>query len=449
MPPQTQRPSRSAQRLDEYQRFQAGQQTQQGQMMQQLATMFGMSQQQVAAEIARANLEIAQGRLGLDKASQPSEIRNRDALAKINELTAGGFAASEKSRLESQGAGTAETQARTKGISTANEMAQRTSANQPTVIERENRAGEQGIARDAASTRNLNSTALAQEYENLFGEQNAKTRADSLGKQNIGFGLQNDLTGLNIDRYKWENGANMLTRELEDAAKVAATEQAIAGKGLTEQQTLALQKSLPYITRNADEALRISGLQGGLIQANIDRSNGLLASDVEKNMIELANLPAQYAGQNALTAAQAQNIRATSAFGAFDRNLVNGMQGAELAIDPTYYNANIRPVHERVAAERGAVRAKDEAYGKNFPLDTQGVPLEFQASPKIAQMLEQERQKQAAAAAFEAAGPERIATQQLYQRLHPFKSMFDIPGNMQLEKDYAAQKKKNPNYTGL
>jgi hypothetical protein len=355
-----QRPSRSAQRLSEYQQFQQGQQAQQAAAMQQLGLMFNMSQQEVAQEIARANLEIAksgqgiaQGRLDLDRASQPSEIRSREATAKYNEALAAGYAPEQASRLAYQAAQTAETQARAAGITQENtQRPQAFAASQAETAER---------------TRQLREMANRLGIENKFAPEMGQLGVDQLRNtvaaqpfQLEAIQLENKGRGLNNERLAWQNIADPKTRTLQDAALVAGTEQTQTGTRLTEEQILAAQASLPYITKNADAALKLSGLQGGLIQAQTDRSNALLPSDVEQQMIQLANLPEQYAGQNALTAAQAQHLKATDAQGLFDRHGLTIPQMQERVLTPESYKS----IGDRYAADeaqRAAVRAQEEA----------------------------------------------------------------------------------------
>jgi hypothetical protein len=108
-------------------------------------------------------------------------------------------------------------------------------------------------------------------------------------------------------------------------------------------------------------------------------------------------------------------------------------------------------VYDDTAAAKQAVIDKDTAQqtGGSVPLNTYNVPPQFQETAEIKQMLEKQRQENAAKAAYKADTLRRIEAQKLYRRLNPIKSTFDILGNMQLENDMAAQAKIDPSYTGL
>jgi len=343
MPPQNQRRSSSAEDLDEYLKFQQGQQAKQAMSLQQLGAMFNMSQQQVANEIARANLEIArsgqgiaQERLNLDIASNPSIIAARAAEAAYNQARADGLPEEQASLRANRAAQTAQIEAQTKGQLTVNKTAEGVLSNQATALEQANRAGESSIALADAQTRNVGEQRKALEYTNLYGAQDAKSRSNLLSGQDVKLTLENSQLPTEFAQKAALTGAQI--------AQIAASAE---GQG----------KLNADFERRVNQDITESGMRNLVSGSNIATQgyNNIWQDLQNQNALTL------FGNQDALAKAQIQNIRATTGFGAFDRGLVNGMQAAELTVDPSYYDKYIRPIHEFKAKERETTRLADEA----------------------------------------------------------------------------------------
>lgn len=365
MPPQNQRRSSSAEDLDEYLKFQQGQQAKQAMSLQQLGAMFNMSQQQVANEIARANLEIArsgqgiaQGRLDLDIASNPSIIAARAAEAAYNQAKADGYAEEQASLIAYRAAQTAQTKVLTAGQSITNAINQRSSDSQDTEIEQKIRAGEAEIAlKDAqrqgvvVSTKDLEARYpyLADEYR--LKNQLAQAQVDA-SLYNTDYILPANLRNLTLagDAAVQLFNRNPAQWSMADALTSAQTASTAANANA---QVLA-NEDLPRRI-DQDKAAAAVQLQLGGSQLATQGYNNIWQD------LQNQNAPKLFGNQDALAKAQIQNIRATTGFGAFDRGLVNGMQAAELTVDPSYYDKYIRPIHEFKAKERETTRLADEA----------------------------------------------------------------------------------------
>ena len=342
MPPQNQRKSSSSEDLDEYLKFKQGQQAQQAMSLQQLGAMFNMSQQQVANEIARANLElsrsnqgIAQGRLDLDIASNPSMIQSRNAEAAYNQARADGYGEDLASQIASRAAATAQTKALTAGQGITNEMAQRVSDNQDLALEQQTRAGEANIAQTDASTSNLKEQAKALGYTNLFGERDARLRSDLL------FG-QNRKLALELDRWPTDN----MFKDALANAQIAAT-----SAGANAQ--LQANNDFPRRVDQDAAAARMQLQLGGSTIA----AQGL--GNLEQDL-KIKYMPKMFEGQQNLNAAQIQSLFAGSALNLFDRGGLTLQQLQNRALTPESM-APIQARYDATAAANKAVTDADEA----------------------------------------------------------------------------------------
>jgi hypothetical protein len=342
MPPQNQRKSSSSEDLDEYLKFKQGQQAQQAMSLQQLGAMSNMSQQQVANEIARANLEltrsnqgIAQGRLDLDIASNPSIIQSRIAEAAYNQARADGLPEEQASLIAARAATTKQTEALTAGQGITNSMAQNLADNQALVLEQQARAGEANIAQTDASTSNLKEQAKALGYTNLFGEKDAESRSNLLFGQNRKFNIE-------LDRLP----TDYMYKDAETNARLAAT-------AATAHAQVLANNDLPRRIAQDEAAARMQLQLGGASIAAQAYNN------IGQNL-QNENMPTMYASQRDLTAAQIQASLAGTAFSLYDRNGLTLQQLQNRALTPKSM-VPIQKVYDATAAANKVITDADEA----------------------------------------------------------------------------------------
>ena len=361
MPPQNQRKSSSSEDLDEYLKFKQGQQAQQAMSLQQLGAMFNMSQQQVANEIARANLElsrsnqgIAQGRLDLDIASNPSMIQSRNAEAAYNQARADGYGEDLASQIAARAATTAQTKALTAGQGITNEMAQRVSNNQDLALEQQNRAGEASIALTNAQSRGSTASArnleeqypyLAEKYriENQLGQTQADTAA-----YNLDYVLPENLRNIKLqgDTAVQLFGRNPTEWMMKDAltnAQIAATS---AGADAQVRLNNDFQRRVDQDAAAARVQLQLAG--GSIATQGYD--------NLERDL-KIKYMPKMFEGQQNLNAAQIQSLFAGSAFNLFDRGGLTLQQMQERALTPE----SMAPIKAKYAATAAANKAVIDA----------------------------------------------------------------------------------------
>lgn len=398
-------PSRSAQRLNEYQQFQQGQQAQQAAAMQQLGLMFNMSQQEVQQEIARANLEIAksgqgiaQQELALKTAAQPSEIRSREATAVLNEAIAAGYAPHQAALLADMAAQTEGRRAGTAGV--LQENAQRP------------QAFAAAQAQTAAQTRQLSGLADRIGIENKFAPEMGQLGVEQLRNTvNAQPFAQRNLS-LQGDAMEQQIGRNPDAWKIEDA-------KAQAGIANLSAQTLGQDKLNLDFDRRVQQDAANAAMQLQLGGASIARN----AYENIGQDIQNQYMPKMYQGQQDLNAAQANSVRANTGINLTAAGLVNPGQGAELAVPPEYYNTKIAPVHAETEKRRAAFRAGEEGRPAISP-QNYGIPPEYAQDQEIAALLLEQQRKQQEQHNYYRKGGElsaQVQRDRLNRQVHPVR----------------------------